>query len=50
MVLIGAVLAIAIHPYWAGLSAFVGAGLVFSGVTDTCMMGDMLAKMPWNQR
>jgi len=37
------------HPYWIGLSAFVGAGLVFAGITDTCGMGIMLSKMPWNQ-
>ena len=37
------------NPYFLGLSAFVGAGLVFAGVTDTCAMGMMLAKMPWNQ-
>ncbi|MCG8650753.1 MAG: rhodanese-like domain-containing protein [Pirellulales bacterium] len=49
LVLIGAILAIFIHPYFAGLSAFIGAGLVFAGVTDTCGMGMMLAKMPWNQ-
>ena len=38
-----------VHPYFIGLSAFVGAGLVFAGVTDTCGMGMLLAKMPWNQ-
>ena len=32
-----------------GLSAFVGAGLVFAGVTDTCGMGMLLARMPWNK-
>lgn len=37
------------HPYFIGLSAFVGAGLVFAGITDTCAMGMLLAKMPWNQ-
>lgn len=35
--------------YWIGLAAFVGAGLVFAGITDTCGMGLLLAKMPWNQ-
>lgn len=49
LILTGAVLAIAVHPYWAGLSAFVGAGLIFSGITNTCLMGDILAKMPWNR-
>ena len=38
-----------VHPYWIGLSAFVGAGLVFAGITDTCGMGMLLARMPWNQ-
>lgn len=38
-----------VHPYFIGLSAFIGAGLVFAGITDTCGMGMMLAKMPWNK-
>jgi rhodanese-related sulfurtransferase len=49
LVLIGSVLGWLIHPYWIGLAAFVGAGLVFAGVTDTCGMGLLLARMPWNQ-
>lgn len=49
LVLIGAVLGLVFHPWWIGLSAFVGAGLVFAGVTDTCGMGMLLARMPWNQ-
>jgi rhodanese-related sulfurtransferase len=38
-----------VHPYFAGLSAFVGAGLMFAGITDTCGMAMILARMPWNQ-
>lgn len=38
-----------VHPAFVGLSAFVGAGLVFAGITDTCGMGMILARMPWNQ-
>ena len=49
LVLAGSVLGFFVHPYWIGLAAFVGAGLVFAGVTDTCGMGLMLARMPWNQ-
>lgn len=48
LVVIGAALSL-LHPYWIGLSAFVGAGLIFAGVTDTCGMGMVLARMPWNQ-
>jgi rhodanese-related sulfurtransferase len=49
LVLVGAVLALLVHPFWIGLSAFVGAGLIFAGVTDTCGMAMCLARMPWNQ-
>jgi rhodanese-related sulfurtransferase len=45
----GAVLALTVHPYWAGLPAFIGVGLVFAGLTDTCGMGLLLARMPWNR-
>lgn len=49
LVLVGAGLGYFVHPAWIGLSAFVGAGLVFAGVTDTCGMAMLLARMPWNQ-
>jgi rhodanese-related sulfurtransferase len=49
LVLLGAVLGWLVHPAFTGLSAFVGAGLVFAGVTDTCGMGMLLARMPWNR-
>ena len=49
LVVLGSVLAAFVHPYWAALSAFVGAGLVFAGITDSCGMALVLAKMPWNQ-
>ena len=32
------------------LSGLVGVGLMVSATTDTCTMGMLLAKMPWNQR
>jgi rhodanese-related sulfurtransferase len=49
LVLAGAILAWLVHPAFVGLSAFVGAGLVFAGVTDYCGMAMLLAKMPWNR-
>ncbi len=49
LVLIGAVLGWFVHPYWIGLSAFIGAGLVFAGITDICGMAMLLSRMPWNQ-
>ncbi|MFO0842034.1 MAG: rhodanese-like domain-containing protein [Gemmataceae bacterium] len=49
LVLLGAGLGL-LHPAFNGLALFVGAGLVFAGVTDTCGMGLVLARMPWNRR
>jgi rhodanese-related sulfurtransferase len=50
IVLAGVALGTWIHPGFYGLSAFVGAGLVFAGITDWCGMALLLARMPWNQR
>jgi rhodanese-related sulfurtransferase len=49
LVLLGAVLGWFVNPAFIGLSAFVGAGLIFAGITGTCGMGMILARMPWNQ-
>ena len=49
LVVLGAFLGWFVHPAFIGLAAFVGAGLVFAGITDTCGMGMMLARMPWNR-
>ncbi len=50
LVLLGLMLAHWVNIYWVGLSVFVACGLMFSAVTDTCTMGLILAKMPWNQK
>jgi rhodanese-related sulfurtransferase len=50
LVFIGVALGWFVHPGFFGLSAFVGAGLVFAGITDFCGMGLLLAKLPWNTR
>jgi rhodanese-related sulfurtransferase len=50
IVLTGVLLARFVDPAFIWLSGFVGAGLIFAGLTDWCGMGMLLAKMPWNQR
>ena len=45
----GVLLGANVHPGFYGLSAFVGAGLVFAGVTDWCGMGLLIARVPWNK-
>jgi rhodanese-related sulfurtransferase len=49
LVLTGSLLGYLVHPYFIGLAAFVGAGLAFAGITNTCGMAMLLARMPWNQ-
>jgi len=48
LVLLGVVIGFFFNPAFYGVSAFVGAGLVFAGVTNTCAMGMALSRMPWN--
>lgn len=50
LVFIGSVLGYVVNPAWIALAAFVGAGLVFAGVTDTCGLAMVIARMPWNTR
>lgn len=50
LVLLGVVLSKAAHPAFIYLSGFVGAGLIFAGITDWCGMGLLIAKAPWNRR
>jgi rhodanese-related sulfurtransferase len=45
----GGFLALFVNPGFAALPAFVGSGLVFAGVTDTCAMGMLLARLPYNR-
>lgn len=49
MVLVGAFLGTFVHEWWHALSAFVGAGLLFAGVTGICGMAYVLNYMPWNR-
>jgi rhodanese-related sulfurtransferase len=50
LVLAGLVLGWLVHPGFFGLTAFVGTGLIYAGLTDRCGLGLLLARMPWNRR
>jgi rhodanese-related sulfurtransferase len=50
LVLTGTLLGAFVSPSFLLLSGFVGAGLMFAGITDTCALGMLLAKLPYNQR
>jgi len=49
LVLTGVILTLTLSPLWAFLTAFVGLGVSFAGITDICAMGIILGKMPWNR-
>lgn len=50
LVLIGVILSRVASPHFVWLSAFIGAGLCFAAITDTCGMAMLLARLPWNRR
>jgi glyoxylase-like metal-dependent hydrolase (beta-lactamase superfamily II)/rhodanese-related sulfurtransferase len=47
---LGGVLAVAVSPWFGLVPAFIGAGLVYAGITDRCGMAMMLARLPYNRR
>ena len=46
LVVLGVLLALLVSPWFMALSAFVGAGLMFAGITGSCGMSNLLAMMP----
>ncbi|MFN3349362.1 rhodanese family protein [Pseudorhodoplanes sp.] len=50
LVVLGTVLGATVSPGFYLLAGFVGAGLVFAGVTGFCGMANVLALMPWNRQ
>lgn len=50
LILCGVVLGYSVSGGFFLLSGFVGAGLLFAGVTGFCGMAKLLRVMPWNRR
>ncbi len=50
VIVLGAVLGATVSPWFHALSGFVGAGLVFAGVSGFCGLARVLMWMPWNRR
>ena len=49
LVLVTLALGFFVSSYFLLVTAFVGAGLVVAGITDTCLMANILGRMPWNR-
>jgi len=49
LVVTGVVAGYLLHLAWFALSGFVGAGLVYAAITDSCGMALLITKAPWNR-
>ena len=49
LIIVGVAIGALWHPagYW--LAGLIGAGLMYAGLSNSCSMTMVLAKMPWNQ-
>ena len=44
------ILASTVVPRAKWLAGGIGAGLLYSGVSDTCAMANLLSRAPWNRK
>jgi rhodanese-related sulfurtransferase len=49
MVLAGTLLSLFVDPRFIWLAVFMGAGLIFAGLSGWCGLAILLSKMPWNR-
>jgi rhodanese-related sulfurtransferase len=49
LVALGTGLGVLIHPAFLLMPGVVGTGLVVAGITDTCALAGLLARLPWNR-
>lgn len=50
LVLLGTLLGVLVNLWFLCIAIFVGSGLLFAGLTDSCMMGMLLMKLPYNRK
>jgi glyoxylase-like metal-dependent hydrolase (beta-lactamase superfamily II) len=50
LVLAGIIMAWLLHWAFIFISVFVGSGLIYAGLTDNCLMGMLLMKLPYNKK
>jgi glyoxylase-like metal-dependent hydrolase (beta-lactamase superfamily II)/rhodanese-related sulfurtransferase len=49
LVLLGIIMAALVHWVFIFISVFVCCGLIYAGLTDNCLMGMLLMKLPYNK-
>jgi len=50
LVLLGTLLSLTVHQWFVAIPLFVSSGLIFAGLTDNCLMGMLLMKLPYNKK
>ena len=50
LVLLGVLLTFFVHPSFIVITIFVSCSLIYSGLSDNCMMGMLLMKLPYNKK
>jgi len=50
LILFGLIMAWLVHTSFIAIPAFVSCGLIFSGLTDNCLMASVLMKLPFNKK
>ena len=50
LILLGIILAWLMHWVFIFISVWVACGLIFAGLTDNCLMGMLLMKLPYNKK
>jgi len=47
--LLGIVLGLLVSPWFFGLSAMMGGGILFAGISGACTMANVLTRLPYNR-
>jgi rhodanese-related sulfurtransferase len=50
LVFFGTILSATVSPWFMLLTGFVGAGLMFAGISNTCAMANLLSMLPYNKQ
>jgi rhodanese-related sulfurtransferase len=50
LILFGLAMAVYVHAAFIAITIFVGCGLIYAGVTDNCLTGMLLMKLPYNRK
>ena len=49
LLILKVVLGYGVHELFFAAAAFIGAGLIFAGVSRWCGMSELMARLPWNR-